>query len=90
LGGRASMSDTNAARSVTGFKYMVALQLATRLATFALNTAVVRHVEPAVFGLASQLLTITNITLFLSREALRRTVARSPNASAGDIALLPW
>jgi hypothetical protein len=84
------MSDADAVRTVQGFKWMVALQLATRIATFLLNVAVVRHVEPSVSGLAAQLLSITNITLFLSRESLRRTVARSSDASAEDLALLPW
>lgn len=65
---------------VSGFQYLMGLQLATRISTFVLNTAVLRRVEPSVFGAATQLQTITNLTLFASREALRRTVMRSDSS----------
>lgn len=70
---------------VSGLKYLMGLQLATRMATFALNTAVLRHVEPAVFGAAMQMQTITNLALFVSREALRRTYIRSPNVTTRGV-----
>jgi O-antigen/teichoic acid export membrane protein len=77
------------ARSLSGFKYLVSLQLATRVATFGLNTAVLRYVDPHVFGAASQLQMITNITLFISRESIRRTTARIDSKDK-DLSLLPW
>lgn len=45
----AASTDVDA-RSVRGVQYLVSLQLATRVATFCLNTAVLRIVDPSVFG----------------------------------------
>ena len=64
-------------RAVSGAKYLISSQLLTRIFTFSLNTVVLRHVSPEVFGAAFQLQLITNLTLYFSRESVRRTFARS-------------
>lgn len=45
------------------------------------------HVTVSPSQLAAQLQVITNLVLFVSRESVRRTVARSTDA---DTVLLPW
>ena len=75
-------------KAVRGVQFMVSLQLATRVLTFGLNTFVLRHAAPEILGAASQLQLVLNLTLFLSREAVRRASARC-NDEQG-LGLLPW
>ncbi len=75
--------------AVRGVKLMVLLQLLTRVVTFGLNTLVLRGVDTAVVGAASQLQLITNLTLFFSREAVRRVLARGDGGGGELLAWLP-
>lgn len=58
---------------------LIALQLVSRLVTFALNQALVRLASARVFGTASiQFDLLRDTILFLSREAVRGVVSRIP------------
>jgi oligosaccharide translocation protein RFT1 len=76
--------------AVSGVKFTVSLQLLTRVFTFVLNTLVLRQVASSVFGLAAQLQLITNLTLFLSREAVRRALVRGGSRTLAWVALFPF
>ncbi len=75
--------------AVRGVKLMMLLQLLSRVVTFGLNTLVVRQVAPEVVGAAAQLQLITNLTLFFSREAVRRALARGQGGGGELLAWLP-
>ena len=58
---------------------LMALQLVSRLFTFALNQCLLRMASPQVFGTATiQFELIFSTVLFLSREGVRHTVLRTP------------
>ncbi|KAF8162135.1 RTF domain-containing protein [Pholiota molesta] len=70
--------------SVASASSLIALQLLSRLTTFALNQALFRLASPTAFGAASiQLDLVLSTILFLSREGVRGALLRA----AGDQAL---
>jgi hypothetical protein len=75
--------------AVSGVKWLVLLQLLTRVFTFVLNALVLRQVSSEVFGVAAQLQVITNLTLFFSREAVRRAIVRGGSQRLAWLSLLP-
>jgi oligosaccharide translocation protein RFT1 len=75
--------------AVRGVKLMMLLQLLSRVVTFGLNALVVRQVAPEVVGVAAQLQLITNLTLFFSREAVRRALARGQGVGGELLAWAP-
>lgn len=59
------------------FKYLVYLQLFSRLITFAFNNLIVRFVEPFVLGLAAvKMELILSTILFISREGIKISLSR--------------
>ena len=65
---------------------LMALQLVSRLFTFALNQCLLRMASPQVFGTATiQFELIFSTVLFLSREGIRHTVLRTPGHHEKDI-----
>eukprot|EP01105_Mastigella_eilhardi_P014161 TRINITY_DN3221_c0_g1_i4.p1 TRINITY_DN3221_c0_g1~~TRINITY_DN3221_c0_g1_i4.p1 ORF type:complete len:534 (+),score=130.98 TRINITY_DN3221_c0_g1_i4:16-1617(+) len=71
-------------RAVAGVKYLVGLQLVSRVLTFVLNVLIVRHVDKEVFGAYSvQQQLLLSLVLFLSREGLRRACQRVGEAGTG-------
>jgi len=67
-------------------RYLIFLQIASRIITFALNTLIVIEISTAIFGVFSiQYQLIMSTILFLTREGFRRACQRSNiNASSNN------
>ncbi|KAF9006927.1 Rft protein-domain-containing protein [Cyathus striatus] len=86
------ISSSLPSASLSSASSLVALQLFSRLFTFALNQTLFRLVSPQVFGAASiQFELILSTILFLSREGVRNALLRARNKSAftTNITFLP-
>ena len=73
--------DPTVSRALSGARQLVALLAAQRLANFALNQLLIRHVSPEVLGLTTiRLELLLSTVLFLSREGFRLALVRSEAA----------
>lgn len=79
-------NDNNVvASALGGMRYLIFLQIASRIITFVLNILVVREIDTAVFGVFSvQYQLIMATILFLTREGFRRACQRSSINASGS------
>ncbi|KAJ5605883.1 hypothetical protein N7510_008664 [Penicillium lagena] len=68
------------ASSATGTTFLVLIQLASRVFTFASNQVILRTLPPAVLGIAAQLELYQLSILYFSRESIRLAIQRQPLA----------
>lgn len=66
------------ASSVTGTTFLILIQIASRLFTFASNQLVLRALSPNILGVAAQLELYQVSILFFSRESIRTAIQRQP------------
>ncbi|KAI9740944.1 MAG: Oligosaccharide translocation protein rft1 [Claussenomyces sp. TS43310] len=71
------------AKSAAGAKYLILLQLFSKVLTFAVNQLLLRYLSPELLGISTQLETYSISVLFFAREALRVAVQRQ-NDPAGE------
>ena len=83
--GQAVMSQPTEARmgnmlasSATGTTFLILIQLASRLFTFASNQLILRTLSPIVLGIAAQLELFQVTILYFSRESIRLAIQRQP------------
>jgi oligosaccharide translocation protein RFT1 len=67
--------------SAASAKYLVLLQVTSRLLTFGVNQLLLRYLNPSLLGLSVQLELLTTSILYFSRESLRNALQRQ---SSGD------
>ena len=89
-------NDSLLKSSISSASSLVALQLFSRLFTFALNQALVRLVSPSAYGTAAiQFELMLSTILFLSREGIRNSLLRASkdkmtgNANVTNLSFLP-
>ncbi|KAJ5172259.1 hypothetical protein N7492_004852 [Penicillium capsulatum] len=70
------------ASSAAGTTFLILIQLASRLVTFASNQLVLRALSPALLGIAAQLELYQVTILYFSRESIRLAIQRQPLSSA--------
>lgn len=66
------------ASSATGTTFLILIQLASRIFTFASNQLVLRTLSPTVLGIAAQLELYQVSILYFSRESIRMAIQRQP------------
>lgn len=66
------------ASSAAGATFLILIQLASRIFTFASNQVVLRTLSPAVLGVAAQLELYQVSILYFSRESIRMAIQRQP------------
>lgn len=66
--------------SATGTSYLILIQLASRIFTFAANQLILRSLSPVVLGIAAQLELFQVSILYFSRESIRMAIQRQPLA----------
>ncbi|KAF3401608.1 Oligosaccharide translocation protein RFT1 [Penicillium rolfsii] len=66
------------ASSATGTTFLIMIQLASRIFTFASNQLILRTLSPIVLGLAAQLELYQVTILYFSRESIRLAIQRQP------------
>lgn len=69
--------------SAQGAKFLILLQVASRLLTFAVNQLLLRFLTPAQLGLSVQLELFTISILYFSRESLRNALQRQRGLEDG-------
>lgn len=62
--------------SVEGAKFLILLQISSRLLTFGVNQILLRYLTPALLGISVQLELLTISILYFSRESLRNALQR--------------
>lgn len=77
LPNEASVKDALAS-SATGTSFLILIQLASRVFTFASNQLVLRALSPIILGIAAQLELYQASILFFSRESIRMAIQRQP------------
>lgn len=75
--------------SATGTTFLIMIQLASRIFTFASNQLILRTLSPVVLGIAAQLELFQVTILYFSRESIRMAIQRqpldsSPSSSTND------
>ena len=70
------------ASSATGTTFLIMIQLASRIFTFASNQLILRTLSPAVLGIAAQLELFQVSILYFSRESIRMAIQRQPVSSS--------
>ncbi|KAJ5757849.1 uncharacterized protein N7511_006543 [Penicillium nucicola] len=70
------------ASSVTGTTFLIMIQLASRIFTFASNQLILRNLSPVVLGIAAQLELFQVSILYFSRESIRMAIQRQPMSSS--------
>jgi oligosaccharide translocation protein RFT1 len=70
--------------SATGTTFLIMIQLASRIFTFASNQLILRTLSPIVLGIAAQLELFQVTILYFSRESIRMAIQRQPLASTND------
>ncbi|KAI5776636.1 oligosaccharide translocation protein RFT1 [Geopyxis carbonaria] len=71
-----SVSNSLVAASAQGVKFLIFLQLSSRILTFAVNQLLLRYLSPALLGISAQLELFTISVVYFSREALRNALLR--------------
>ncbi|KAJ5670224.1 uncharacterized protein N7477_005587 [Penicillium maclennaniae] len=66
------------ASSATGMTFLILIQLASRVFTFASNQLILRSLSPIVLGIAAQLELYQVSILYFSRESIRLAIQRQP------------
>ncbi|CCK71205.1 glycolipid translocation protein KNAG_0G01470 [Huiozyma naganishii CBS 8797] len=79
-----SSSEQILALSTKGATFLMFGQLFTKLVSFALNSVLIRHLSPRIFGITSFLEFILGTTLFFSREAMRLSILRISSTHNND------
>jgi oligosaccharide translocation protein RFT1 len=74
--------------SASSAKYLVLLQVASRLLTFGVNQLLLRYLNPSLLGLSVQLELLTTSILYFSRESLRNALQRNSSADSTVVANL--
>ncbi|CAG8903055.1 unnamed protein product [Penicillium egyptiacum] len=72
------------ASSATGTSFLILIQLASRIFTFASNQLILRTLSPVVLGIAAQLELFQVSVLYFSRESIRMAIQRQPMPSSPD------
>jgi oligosaccharide translocation protein RFT1 len=72
------------ASSATGTSFLIMIQLASRIFTFASNQLILRTLSPVVLGIAAQLELFQVSILYFSRESIRMAIQRQPISSPSD------
>ncbi|OQD95547.1 hypothetical protein PENVUL_c110G08231 [Penicillium vulpinum] len=72
------------ASSATGTSFLILIQLASRIFTFASNQLILRTLSPVVLGIAAQLELFQVSILYFSRESIRMAIQRQPIPSSPD------
>ncbi|CAG8008080.1 unnamed protein product [Penicillium nalgiovense] len=72
------------ASSATGTSFLILIQLASRIFTFASNQLILRTLSPVVLGIAAQLDLFQVSILYFSRESIRMAIQRQPIPSTPD------
>ncbi|CAP96039.1 Oligosaccharide translocation protein rft1 [Penicillium rubens] len=72
------------ASSATGTSFLILIQLASRIFTFASNQLILRTLSPVVLGIAAQLELFQVSILYFSRESIRMAIQRQPIPSTPD------
>ena len=67
--------------SATGTTFLILIQLASRIFTFASNQLILRALSPTVLGVAAQLELYQVSILYFSRESIRMAIQRQPVTS---------
>jgi len=70
------------ASSATGTTFLILIQLASRVFTFASNQLILRTLSPIVLGIAAQLELYQVSILYFSRESIRLAIQRQPLVQA--------
>lgn len=68
--------------SATGTTFLIMIQLASRIFTFASNQLILRTLSPIVLGIAAQLELYQVTILYFSRESIRMAIQRQPLESS--------
>lgn len=71
-------------KSALGARYLILLQLFSRILTFAVNQILLRYLSPELLGISTQLETYAISVLFFSREALRVAIQRQTEVPLND------
>jgi oligosaccharide translocation protein RFT1 len=78
-----SDGNSNVLRSsATGTTFLIIIQLASRIFTFASNQLILRTLSPIVLGIAAQLELFQVTILYFSRESIRMAIQRQPLESS--------
>ena len=72
------------ASSATGTSFLILIQLASKVFTFASNQLILRTLSPVVLGIAAQLELFQVSILYFSRESVRMAIQRQPIPSTPD------
>jgi oligosaccharide translocation protein RFT1 len=72
------------ASSATGTSFLIMIQLASRIFTFASNQLILRTLSPVVLGIAAQLELFQVSILYFSRESIRMAIQRQPISPASE------
>ena len=70
-------------RSAEGAKFLILLQVSSRLLTFGVNQLLLRYLSPSLLGISVQLELLTISILYFSRESLRNALQRSASDAGG-------
>lgn len=70
--------------SATGTTFLIMIQLASRIFTFASNQLILRSLSPIVLGIAAQLELFQVTILYFSRESIRMAIQRQPLVSSSS------
>jgi oligosaccharide translocation protein RFT1 len=70
------------ASSATGTSFLIMIQVASRIFTFASNQLILRSLSPVVLGIAAQLELFQVSILYFSRESIRMAIQRQPVSSS--------
>jgi len=68
-------------RSAEGAKFLILLQVSSRLLTFGVNQLLLRYLSPNHLGVSVQLELLTISILYFSRESLRNALQRQSSSS---------
>ncbi|KAJ5782192.1 hypothetical protein N7457_003966 [Penicillium paradoxum] len=72
------------ASSTMGTSFLILIQLASRIFTFASNQLILRTLSPVVLGVATQLELFQVSILYFSRESIRMAIQKQPIPSSSD------
>ncbi|KAG0636563.1 Rft protein-domain-containing protein [Tuber brumale] len=75
--------------SAEGAKFLILLQVASRLLTFLVNQLLLQYLSPSLLGISVQLELFMISILYFSRESLRTALQRQPSSSATTTAAAP-
>lgn len=72
-------------RSAEGAKFLILLQVSSRLLTFGVNQLLLRYLSPSLLGISVQLELLTISILYFSRESLRNALQRQSGGSGKSV-----